>query len=103
MNALDRWIRFRDFLTDDFPPGPKVVKMAWAINLQKAGTLPFVLLLMAVFDNWSVTAWTYAGLHGSYGLVWLLKDRVFPDPNWERKVAIGGAVNMWLLALGLYW
>jgi protein-S-isoprenylcysteine O-methyltransferase Ste14 len=100
---LDRWLKVRDWLSDDFLGGPKVLKAAWVINLQKGGTLPFVLALMAYFDNWSATAWTYAALHGSYGLCWLLKDRVFPDPNWEKKVTFGGALMMWAAALALYW
>lgn len=54
-------------------------------------------------DVWTATAWTYAALHGSYGLAWLLKDRVFPDPSWEKRITFGGAAAMWLCALGLYW
>jgi len=100
---LGSWLRFRDHLSDDFLGGPKIVKLAWAINLQKGTTLLFVLALMWRFRDYSATAWTYAALHGSYGLLWLLKDRVFPDPAWERKVTIGGAINSWLLVLGLYW
>ncbi|MFW6066852.1 MAG: methyltransferase family protein [Myxococcota bacterium] len=100
---LDRWLAFRDHLSQDFLGGPRVLKAAWVINLQKGGTLPFVLALMWAYDNWSTAAWTYAALHGTYGLCWLLKDAVFPDPNWEKRVTFGGAVNMWLLVLGLYW
>lgn len=100
---LDAFLRFRDWLSDDLLGGPKVLKAAWVINAQKGGTLFFVLGLMAAFDCWTTTAWTYAALHGSYGLCWLLKDTVFPDPNWEKRVTFGGAVMMWLGALGLYW
>ena len=100
---LDRWLKLRDHLSEDFLGGPKVVKLAWAINLQKGGTLPFVLALMFAFDNFTATAWTYAALHGSYGLLWLLKDAVCPDPGWEKKVTLASAVNSWLLVLGLYW
>ncbi|MGZ6144137.1 MAG: methyltransferase family protein, partial [Myxococcales bacterium] len=100
---LERWIRIREYLTEDFLGGPKLVKFAWSINLQKGGTLFFVLALMVAFDDFSTTAWTYAALHGSYGLVWLLKDHVFPDPAWQKKLTVGGAINTWLLALGLYW
>lgn len=103
MSALDRWLRLRDHLSDDLFGGPRVLKAAWVINLQKGGTLPFVLALMWRFDCWSATAWTYAALHGSYGLCWLLKDRVFPDPNWEKKITFAGALNMWVAVLGLYW
>ncbi|MEM6993769.1 MAG: DUF1295 domain-containing protein [Myxococcota bacterium] len=100
---LAAWIKIRDYLSDDFLGGPKVVKLAWAINLQKGATLLFVLALMVGFDNFSVTAWTYAALHGSYGILWLLKEWIFPDPSWQRKVTFGGAVNAWLTVLGLYW
>ena len=95
--------RMADFISKDFLGGPKVLKASWVINLQKAGTLPFVLLLMVLYDNYSAAAWVYLGLHGSYGLCWLLKHLAFPDPNWEERITFGGAVNMWLFALGLYW
>jgi protein-S-isoprenylcysteine O-methyltransferase Ste14 len=101
------WFRalrgFTDALTVDFPGGPRALKMAWVINLQKGGTLPFVLALMWWYQDWSIAAWTYAGLHGSYGLIWLLKDRCLPDPAWERQVTIGGALMMFVGVLGPYW
>ena len=100
---LSRWIALRDHLAADLFGGPRPLKAAWVINLQKGGTLPFVLALMAWQDVWTPTAWTYAALHGSYGLCWLLKDRAFPDPAWERRVTFAGAVSMWVLVLGLYW
>jgi len=100
---LDRWLRFRDYLSDALFGGPRVLKAAWVINAQKGGTLPFALALMWAYDCFTPTAWTYAALHGSYGLLWLLKDRVFPDPNWEKRVTFGGAITMWVLVLGLYW
>lgn len=102
-SPLASWLRLRDHLSDDLFGGPRVLKAAWVINLQKAGSLPFVLALMWGFDCWSATAWVYAALHGSYGLCWLLKDRVFPDPAWERKVTFGGAFVMWAAVLGPYW
>ena len=43
---------------------------------------------MCYFDNFSTGAWTYLALHGNYGLMWFLKDRVFPDPGFERKSTI---------------
>lgn len=100
---LQAWLKLRDHLADDLLGGPRVLKAAWVINLQKGATLPFVLALMWLYDVWTPTAWTYAALHGSYGLCWLLKDRVFPDPGWEKRVTLGGAVVMWALGLGLYW
>jgi protein-S-isoprenylcysteine O-methyltransferase Ste14 len=97
------WLGLRDHLSDDLFGGPKLLKAAWVINLQKGSTLLFVLALMAWYDVWTPTAWTYAALHGSYGLCWLLKDRLFPDPSWEKRVTFGGALTMWALVLGPYW
>lgn len=100
---LSAWMRLRDHLSDDLGGGPKVLKFAWVIDLQKGGTLLFVLGLMAFYDQWGPTAWTYAALHGSYGLCWLLKDALFPDPNWQRRITFGGALASWALVLGPYW
>lgn len=100
---LARWLQIRDHLSDDFLGGPKVVTLAWVINLQKGGTLPVVLAMMFFFDCFTTTAWTYAALHGSYGLIWLLKELVHPDPGWQKKVTIGGALNAFFLVLGPYW
>lgn len=102
-SLLDRWLRVRDHLSDDLFGGPRVLKAAWVINLQKGGTLLFVLGLMAYRHVWTATALTYAALHGSYGLCWLLKDRVFPDPAWEKRVTWAGALMMWTGVLGPYW
>lgn len=90
-------------MTRGFPGGPRWLKASWVINLQKGGTAVFVITLMALFDNWSTPAFVYLALHGSYGLLWLLKDRTFPDPGFEHRITIGAAINMWLFVLGLYW
>jgi protein-S-isoprenylcysteine O-methyltransferase Ste14 len=100
---LQRWLRVRDHLSDDLLGGPKVLRFSWVINVQKGGTLAFVLALMAAYDVWTPAAWTYAALHGSYGLCWLLKEAVFPDPNWQRPITIGGALASWTFVLGPYW
>ena len=102
-DLLTRWMAVRDHLSFDLGGGPRPLKASWVINAQKGGTLAFCLALMVAYDTWSPTMWTYTALHGSYGLIWLLKDRVFPDPNWERPVTIGGALAMWGCVLGPYW
>lgn len=27
-------------------------------------------------------------LHGTYGFLWLLKDRLYPDKQWQQKVPL---------------
>jgi hypothetical protein len=47
--------------------GPKLAPLNIFINFQKAGTLFFMFLLMIYFNNFSLGAWVYLALHGSYG------------------------------------
>jgi protein-S-isoprenylcysteine O-methyltransferase Ste14 len=101
--ALTRWLNLRTYLSEDALGGPRVVKLNWVINFQKGGTLPFVLALMALTDTWTATAWTYLALHGSYGLIWLLKDLIMPDARWQQRVTFGGAFLSFALVLGPYW
>jgi len=91
------------YLSQDFLRGPRLIKLSWLINFQKGGTLPLVLLLMYWYDRFTIEAWVYLGLHGSYGLCWLIKDFHFPDQRWDVKITLGGAAMSFLLVLGLYW
>lgn len=72
------------------------------INLHKALTPLLVLALMALYGNWSVGPWVYLALHGTYGLLWLLKDRWYPDRQWEQPISWPLALAGFL-ALALYW
>ena len=100
---MDRWIRLNDHVVSDLGGGPRPWKLAWIIDAQKGGTLPFVLALMAAYGNFSATAWTYAALHGSYGVAWIVKDVVFPDPGWQRRVTVGSGLVSFFAVLGPYW
>lgn len=95
--------RITDYLSQDCLGGPRPWKAAWVINFQKAGTFVFMACLMWMYQNHSPAAWVYLALHGSYGLVWILKDLAFPDPNWQKKVTILGGINSFLFVLGWYW
>lgn len=72
------------------------------INLHKGLTAFFVLSLMYWYDNFSIGAWVYLALHGSYGFLWLFKDRVYPDKKWEEPVSVTYSILVFF-ALGLYW
>uniref|UniRef100_A0A0G4GC52 Uncharacterized protein n=1 Tax=Chromera velia CCMP2878 TaxID=1169474 RepID=A0A0G4GC52_9ALVE len=79
--------------------------MPWryVINLQKAGTGLFCFGLMWKYQNFSLAAYSYTALHGTYGLVWLMKDAIHPDPQWDLKISLWGALNSFLIVLGPYW
>jgi protein-S-isoprenylcysteine O-methyltransferase Ste14 len=73
------------------------------IDSHKAATAPAVLGMMALHGQWeNPTAWLYLALHGSYGLLWLWKSRVFPDRAWERETGLGYGLVIWG-GLTLYW
>ncbi len=73
------------------------------IDSHKAATAPFVLALMAVYGAWqSPTAWLYLALHGTYGLLWIWKSRVFPDRSWEEPCSLSYGLAIWG-GLSLYW
>lgn len=100
--------KFTDHLTTDFGGGPRPWKFAWVINFQKTGTFAFLGLLMWFYADktpaaTSTAAWIYLALHGTYGLVWFLKDMTFPDPGWQRRITLLAGVNAFVFALGLYW
>lgn len=79
------------------------MKQRWFIDSHKAATFLFVLILMAVYDQWrNPTAWVYLALHGTYGMLWVLKGRIFPDRQWERATGLGYGLFIWL-GLSLYW
>lgn len=86
------WLKGIDYLTTELFGGPKVIKLAHVVNLQKAATLAVCLCLMHTHGNWSPTAVTYTAMHGGFGLVWLLKDRVFPDAKWQVEMTVGSTV-----------
>jgi len=95
--------RCNDHLSQDFLGGPRPWKLAWVVNFQKAGTFFLLGFLIWHYQNTSTAAWIYLAMHGSYGLVWILKDLAFPDPGWQVKVTIGGGLNAFILVLGWYW
>ncbi|MDX1498140.1 MAG: DUF1295 domain-containing protein [Salinisphaeraceae bacterium] len=100
--------KFTTHLVEDFGGGPRPWKFSWVINFQKAGTFVFLGLIMWYYAGktdaaTSTAAWIYLAMHGSYGLVWIIKDITFPDPNWQKKITIGGGINAFLGVLGWYW
>ncbi len=78
------------------------MKIKYPINLHKGLTALVVLALMFWFDNYTTGAWVYLALHGSYGFLWLFKDRTYPDRKWEEVVSVPYAFLVFF-ALGLYW
>lgn len=73
------------------------------IDSHKVATAAAILFLMFWTDNWSnLTAWVYFGLHGAYGVLWMLKSRIFGDRQWNRSTNLAYGMVIWIALTG-YW
>jgi steroid 5-alpha reductase family enzyme len=78
------------------------MKVKHPINFHKGLTFAIVLGLMVLYQNFTLGAWVYLALHGTYGFLWLIKDSIFPDKQWEQELHTFMGIITFLL-LGLYW
>ena len=78
------------------------MKLNQIINLHKGLTAFVVIGLMIFFDNFTIAPYVYLALHGTYGLLWLLKEKVFPDPYFKEKINFLTSVTGFIF-LGSYW
>ena len=79
------------------------MKQKHFIDIHKGATAPVVFLLILYFNQLeNTTAWVYLALHGSYGIMWVLKSIIFPDKTWEDKCSIWYGLYIWG-GLTLYW
>ena len=79
------------------------MKQRHFIDFHKGITFLAILVMLAVYQQWdNPTAWVYLALHGGYGLIWVLKSRVFPDKQWEQRTGLGYGLVI-LAGLTCYW
>ena len=78
------------------------MKIKHPINLHKFLTFPLVLGLMAIYHNFSIAPWVYLALHGTYGIMWLIKDSLYPDSQWSEEIPVATGLFTFVF-LGLYW
>src|SRR5262249_13884983 len=91
------------YLMNDFGGGRRSLKLAWVINFQKLATIPLLAVFIVRYHNRGAAAWIYSAMQSSYGLVWIIKDAAFPDPNFHKRITIGAGVASLLTVLGWYW
>lgn len=102
--AWAQWLhRTITWLTEDLGGGPRLVKMAWAINFHKVVTGALIFAMMVHFGNFSVGALVYLALHGIYGWCWLIKDATCRDANFERRITFGGVASLYAGLIAWYW
>ncbi|MDP6934356.1 MAG: DUF1295 domain-containing protein [Myxococcota bacterium] len=79
------------------------MKQRHFIDSHKGVTGLAILGMMALHEQWNnPTAWVYLALHGTYGILWVVKSRVFGDSQWEQSTTAGYALVIWG-GLSLYW
>ena len=78
------------------------MKLNQIINLHKGLTVFVVMGLMMFYKNYSIAAWVYLSLHGTYGILWLLKEKIFPDPYFKEKINLITSITGFIF-LGSYW
>ena len=66
-------------------PGPKIIPLHYIINTYKGGSLLLCIFLMYYYNNYSLGAYIYTCLHGSYGLIWFFKEITFPDKSFRIR------------------
>jgi protein-S-isoprenylcysteine O-methyltransferase Ste14 len=80
--------------------GPRVGAV---IDLHKALVIPVVLALMWYYHNGSTDAFVYLGMHGSYSLLWLVKQRTYRDVRFDQRVhPLAGFLFIFLPLAGYY-
>jgi protein-S-isoprenylcysteine O-methyltransferase Ste14 len=65
-----------------------MVTVNWVINAHKILVTSIVLALMLYFHNWSAAAFLYLGLHGTYTMLWLVKQSVFADKRFAQPIPL---------------
>jgi len=62
-----------------------------------------ILYLMSHYQVFTYTSYLYLGMHGSYSILWLLKELWYPDGSWMRPLSLlwcivgfGGMCAYWI-------
>jgi protein-S-isoprenylcysteine O-methyltransferase Ste14 len=101
-SLAERVSDFNDWFIHRIPGGMGKTSPRVPINLHKAMVGPLVIVLMLLTGERSLAAFLYLALHGSYGILWVIKDVAFPDPSWRTPCSISSAVAISVVPLGLY-
>ena len=80
------------------------MKQKHYIDLHKGATFIYILFLIFINDSnvTNINAYVYLALHGTYGILWILKSNIFPDRQWESKCSVWYGLLIWF-GLSLYW
>ncbi len=79
------------------------MKQKYFIDFHKGITFLYILFIINWYSAYNnTTIWVYLGLHGTYGILWVLKSQIFPDKSWEANSGLSYGLFI-LIGLSLYW
>jgi protein-S-isoprenylcysteine O-methyltransferase Ste14 len=79
------------------------LRIGAVIDLHKALVIPVVLALMWYYQNGSTDAFVYLGMHGSYSLLWLVKQQNYRDRRFDQRLhPLAGLLFIFLPLAGYY-
>ena len=79
------------------------MKIITFINAHKILVPPIVLAMMWYFSNWSSEAYIYLSLHGTYAILWLIKESLYPDRRFQDKQPVWIGILFIFLPLAGYY
>jgi hypothetical protein len=79
------------------------LKVISFINAHKILVPPIVLGMMWYFANWSTEAFVYLSLHGTYSVLWLIKEVLYPDRRFLEKQPMWFGMLFIFLPLAAYY
>ena len=82
-----------EYLSINCHPQIPLTKTRYIVNFTKGTMLIFCLLLITFSQNFTLRSFLYLSIHGSYGILWLLKEFYFADKSFNREITVGSAVN----------
>lgn len=91
-----------NYLSHNMYPHTPLTKSCNIINLTKCTMLLFCLLLTLLSQNFTTRSLLYTAIHGSYGLLWILKEVYFPDKSFQKVISLGSGLSLFLF-LCLYY
>jgi len=78
-------------------------KIATYINAHKLLIIPVIVGLMVLYSNFSIEAYVYLGLHGTYSILWFIKFYWFRDEGFQLKVSFQkGFFTLFVVMLGYF-
>ncbi|XP_023330866.1 uncharacterized protein LOC111703215 [Eurytemora carolleeae] len=81
----------------------KTLQLRHAINLSKGLTFPVMFLLILWYNRLTTVTAAYAAIHGSYGVLWLVKEELYRDASWETPCTLGSAVTLVIGMSIMFW